>query len=330
LLVIERSVTTEIGKDLQKAAALLRLGLVVAIPTETVYGLAANALDPEAVTEIFAIKDRPFFDPLIVHSDSREKLAPYVESFPGWALSLTDRFWPGPLTVILHKRDIIPDLVTAGHPTVGVRIPDHPLTRELLSMLDIPLAAPSANPFGYVSPTTPEHVRAQLGGKISYILDGGPCTVGLESTIVAEIEGQVTILRLGGLSIEAIEEVIGRVHVNIASSSNPANPGSLESHYAPRTLLLLDEPTEEWLIGKKVGALRFQNVRAGIPEALQIVLSPNGDLREAARNFFGALRTLDELGLDVILAQELPEVSLGRAINDRLRRASAARAKVRE
>jgi L-threonylcarbamoyladenylate synthase len=197
-------------------------------------------------------------------------------------------------------------------------------------MLDFPLAAPSANPFGYVSPTTPEHVRAQLGGKISYILDGGPCTVGLESTIVAEVDGQVTVLRLGGLSVEEIERVVGQVHVNIASTSNPANPGSLESHYAPRTPLLLDAPSADSLNGKKVGALRFQSVREDIPEARQIVLSSSGDVREAARNFFGALRTLDGLELDIILAEELPEVSLGRAINDRLRRASAAREKIGE
>jgi L-threonylcarbamoyladenylate synthase len=321
---------TEIGKDIAKARALLEHGLTVAIPTETVYGLAANALDEDAVLQIFAIKDRPHFDPLIVHLAHSDQVISYATEFPEWAERLAERFWPGPLTIVLPKRDVIPDIVTSGIGTVALRVPSHPMTLDLLSTLEFPLAAPSANPFGYVSPTTAKHVMDQLGGKIPYILDGGECAVGVESTIVAELDGRITVLRLGGVSVEEIEELAGPV-VPIANCHLPikeeerrsTTPGSLESHYAPRTPIQLGPIDLSEYNPSEIGVLSFQTRYEGVPPEHQIVLSPHGDMREAAKYLFAAMRYLDSLKLKVILAEELPEVGIGRAVNDRLRRAAA-------
>lgn len=321
----ERKITTEIGKDVGKARVLLERGLAVAIPTETVYGLAANALDADAVAQIFEIKDRPHFDPLIVHSDSREKLSEHVRNFPDWAASLADRFWPGPLTLVLPKRESIPDIVTSGQDTVGIRVPAHPMTLELLGSLAFPLAAPSANPFGYVSPTTPQHVADQLDGKISYILDGGECSVGVESTIVTEVEGKLSILRLGGVSVEEIEGVVGPVQVQPSSSMAPVTPGTLESHYAPQTPIVLGPIDLSKYDLNEIGVLSYQTRYADVPVQNHVVLSPSGNIREAAKYLFAAIRYLDCLNVKVILAEELPDAGLGRAMNDRLRRASAKR-----
>jgi L-threonylcarbamoyladenylate synthase len=311
----------ETGKDIKKAKQLLEQGQLVAIPTETVYGLAANALDAEAVTRIFQVKNRPRFDPLIIHISSLEEVHRYAENIPGKAKDLAEAFWPGPLTLLLKKKSIIPDLVTAGLPTVGIRCPDHPLTRELLAALAFPLAAPSANPFGYVSPTTPKHVADQLGDKIPYILDGGPCQVGLESTIVGFHNGMGMVHRTGGLRIEEIEEVIGNVRLNIAATASPKTPGQLHSHYAPGKKLIAGNIEE--LIGQfpaeKTGILSF---RKNFQAPLQVILSPSGSLEEAARNLFSALRTLDESPAEIIIAEYVPDTGLGKAINDRLRRAA--------
>ena len=315
-------VQTSIGKDIAKACALLERGLLVAIPTETVYGLAANALNAEAVLHIFEVKQRPKFDPLIVHGANREQLSGYVDGFPEWAKTLADNFWPGPLTLILPKRSIIPDIVTSGLDTVAVRVPNSPLTQELLSLLDFPLAAPSANPFGYVSPTSAQHVMDQLGGKIPYILDGGQCEVGLESTIVAEESGKLHILRLGGISVEEIESVVGKVIVGTASPEVVHIPGSMKSHYATRTPLKLGSIDLTDYDLNTTGILSFQKRYDDIPVKNQLVLSPEGDLREASKNLFAAMRYLDALRLRIILAEEFPEIGLGRAINDRLRRAA--------
>jgi len=314
--------TTEIGKDIAKARALLERGLLVAIPTETVYGLAANALDENAVLQIFEVKNRPRFDPLIVHGADREHLSEYVVSFPDWAMTLADTFWPGPLTLVLPKRDIIPDLVTSGHDTVAVRVPLNPLTHELLTQLEFPLAAPSANPFGYVSPTTPKHVMDQLGGKISYILDGGECSVGIESTIIAEQNGSIHILRLGGTSVEEIESVVGPVNISTGQIDAGHTPGSMKNHYATRTPLVLGPIDLRNYDSSTTGILSFQKRYPEIPIEHQIVLSTSGDLRKASKYLFAAMRHLDSLNLKVILAEEFPETGLGRAINDRLRRAS--------
>src|SRR5690606_33298262 len=232
------------------------------LPTETVYGLAANAIDTDAVVKIFETKNRPSFDPLIVHTGSIEQLSKYTGSIDEELQKLADKFWPGPLTLLLNKKPIIPDLVTSGLDRVAVRIPDHPMAMELLLALDFPLAAPSANPFGYISPTKALHVQDKLGDKIRYILDGGNCEVGLESTIVGIEEGQTIIYRLGGTEVSAIEQVVGKVLILPQSSSNPKSPGMLKSHYAPKTPFILgnvEELAERYaLSGMKFGILSFE------------------------------------------------------------------------
>lgn len=311
--------------ELHKAAEILQRGGLVAIPTETVYGLAANALDPLAVARIFAAKDRPFFDPLIVHLAEAGWWRRVVSDFPPLARRLADRFWPGPLTLILPKSKDVPDLVTSGMPTVGIRVPDHPLTQQLLRLADIPVAAPSANPFGRLSPTTAEHVRQQLGNRIDLILDGGPCRVGVESTIVQVLGDQATLLRPGGISLEEIEELIGPIGRASASLQNqPTAPGMLDSHYAPRTKLkIVDRISIETPPGR-VGVLVFTGeFDQGGYTAVE-TLSPDGNLVEAAARFFQALHRLDQCGLDLILACPFPDQGLGRALNDRLRRAAHA------
>lgn len=314
-----------IGQDVQKAAKLLRSGQLVAIPTETVYGLAGNALNELAVSEIFSVKQRPSFDPLIIHLPNLEEAYKYVEGIPAVLLPLAKKYMPGPLTLLLQKRTLIPDLVTAGSSLVAIRIPIHPLTRTLLEMVGFPLAAPSANPFGYISPTTANHVAQQLGEKIPYILDGGPAEVGLESTIVGIENGEVTIFRKGGLSVEDIEAEVGPVRVKAHSSSNPQAPGMLKSHYAPATLFRINTSIEKVLEAyakEEVGYIAFRQKTEKVPVAQQIILAPNGDYKEAARHLFAAMRELDSKGFKIILAELLPEEDLGRAINDRLRRAA--------
>lgn len=313
-----------IGKDIAKVSELLKQGELVAIPTETVYGLAANALDSQAVLSIFETKQRPAFDPLIVHAHSLESLGRYVLDIPEKARWLAEAFWPGPLTLLLPKTHLIPDLVTAGLPTVAVRVPNHPLTLDLLSTLNFPLAAPSANPFGYISPTTAEHVAAQLGNKIPYILNGGECTVGIESTIVGFYDQTPTVMRLGGLRLEDIEAIIGQVATTLHSTSNPQAPGMLKGHYAPKKPLYLvsrEEMTRQQ-VSPETGFLLFErpNGLEGGPNHL--ILSPEGDFREAAHNLFAYLRELDHMPVREIWAEKLPDRDLGRAINDRLLRAS--------
>lgn len=311
-----------VGTSASEAAQLLSKGKLVVIPTETVYGLAANALNVDAVVSVFEVKGRPRFDPLIVHVPSWESAARYVKDVPAIAERLARTFWPGPLTILLPKQDIIPDLVTSGSQRVGLRCPDHPLTREVLNAIDFPLAAPSANAFGYLSPTTAAHVKKQLGHKIPYILDGGPCKVGIESTIIGWELDQPVIYRLGGVGVEAIEQVTGPVIVQAYSSSHPQAPGQLRRHYAPAKPFYLGKIDE--LIRKnkidRPGILTFQSKRR---ETHSFTLSATGDLHEAARNLFGMLRELDQLDVQAVVAEEVPDRGLGRAINDRLRRAAA-------
>lgn len=311
----------EIGTDIKKAIGLLTAGELIAIPTETVYGLAGNALNPSSVAKIFEVKGRPQFDPLIVHVPNFSATERYAQNIPEEAKRLAEVFWPGPLTLLLSKKNIIPDLVTSGLDTVGLRCPDHTVAQSLLAAIPFPLAAPSANPFGYVSPTRPEHVEEQLGKKIPYILDGGPCKVGVESTIIGFESDQPVIYRLGGITQEQIESIIGKVMVRTHSTSNPKSPGQLQSHYAPRKKVILGDLNE--LLKKyssdAAGVLSFRH-DFNLP--FQFILSPAGDLNEAAQNLFTALRSLDKMPLDVILAEEVPDNGLGRAINDRLRRAA--------
>lgn len=318
---------SEISRNTSAAATLLQEGALVAIPTETVYGLAANALDPKAVAEIFRVKERPAFDPLIIHLADQQSLERYCVEIPDSFHLVYDQFCPGPISFVLKKKPVVPDLVTAGHPTVAVRFPQHPLTRELLAQLDFPLAAPSANKFGGVSPTEAQHVAEQLGPEIPMILDGGPCPIGLESTILDLSGEKPLVLRLGGLSLEQLEDCLGaKVAYTKSSSSNPKAPGMLSAHYSPGIPVVFGALAENL---KKVdrqrsGSISFCKKVAGIPMEQQRILSPTGDLKEAAQKLFGALRSFKGADIEVILAEEFPNEGLGRAINDRLRRASAS------
>ena len=317
----------EIGTDILAAASLLRAGELVAIPTETVYGLAGNAFQADVVAKIFEVKNRPSFDPLIIHVSSMEQISSFTQGIPEPLFQLASKYWPGPLTILLPRTSLVPDLVTSGLDTVAVRIPDHPLTQSLLSELDFPLAAPSANPFGYISPTNANHVNDQLGKKISYILDGGPCSIGLESTIVGMEKGNVIVYRLGGLDISSIEQVVGKVKLVGHSSSNPLSPGMLKSHYSPSKKFILgdlDELVSKYLEKEiSFAVLSFQKTFKQVSPKLQVVLSPTGDLTEAAKNLFAGMRVLDSMDVSVILSELMPSKGLGLAINDRLKRASA-------
>ncbi|MDC0261698.1 L-threonylcarbamoyladenylate synthase [Planctomycetaceae bacterium] len=324
--------TASLGTDINHAAQLLRAGSLVAFATETVYGLGADATNVDAVAKVFAAKGRPTFDPLIVHLAGVDQLASVVATIPDAAQKLMDFFWPGPMTLLFPKKSLIPDLVTAGLETVAVRIPSHPLALELLKAADVPVAAPSANKFGSISPTTAQHVADQLGDEVDYILDGGSCSVGLESTIVSCLSDNIEVLRLGGLSVEQIEAVIGPVTLKQASSdpgkqaeesSAQLAPGMLKRHYAPNKLLVVvDSLSDIELQPADVLLLPWELVN--VPKDLhQEILSERQDLTECAAHFFSALRRLDASDADRIVAVRFPEEGLGRALNDRLERASA-------
>lgn len=319
-----------IGTDLDTAAEILKKGDLVAIPTETVYGLAANAFDANAVTRIFKVKNRPLFNPLIIHTDSLEKLRHWGLQLPEKMLKLAARFSPGPLTYVIPKSDRIPDIVTAGTDAVAVRIPNHPLTLELLSKLDFPLAAPSANPSGFVSPTNAWHVNEQLGDQLSYILNGGNCEVGVESTIVSFLDEPPVLLRHGGISREQIEATIGTIIDKPGEASgrivtdNPVAPGQLARHYATLHQLIHGDPKKyfNYFNADRIAVIVFSSIYEEVPASNQVVLSHNRNLDEAAQNLFAAMREVDKMDVDVILAEKFPDEGLGRAINDRLKRAS--------
>ncbi len=312
------------GGALAAAARALRGGGVVAFPTETVYGLGADAFNAEAVARIFELKGRPRFDPLIVHVASVREADRVLAAIPDAARDLMRRFWPGPLTLVLPKRGELPDLVTAGLPNAAVRMPAHPLARRLLEEAGTPIAAPSANRFGRTSPTTAAHVRRQFPKGLDGLLDGGPCPVGVESTILGfDPDGGPRLLRPGGLPLEELEAVLGPVRTGRLETTGPCPaPGLLAAHYAPHTPLRFDPHTPRpaggawgWLgTGRPVEPARYAVVESlGAPD----------DLRTAAAQLFAALHRLDEQGLDGIDAYSVPETGLGRAINDRLRRAAA-------
>lgn len=317
--------------DIRLAAQALREGRLVAFPTETVYGLGADALNEYAVAGVFAAKERPEFDPLIVHLADTIFLKQVVSDIPPVAQALCRQFWPGPLTLVLPKQEKIPDLVTSGAPTVAVRVPDHPMARQLLLEAGIPIAAPSANRFGQLSPTTARHVAEQLDGRIDWILEGGPCRVGVESTVVRPVDDTVEVLRFGGITIEALEACLGRpvrIAPPVIDEQTPAvSPGTLASHYAPTVPLALLSPADSIRPPEgPIGWLAFR-VKPDLsrPGDFVEILSPEGDLQTAAANFFAALRRLDAAGVFLIIAEPVPEEGLGRALNDRLRRAAAPR-----
>ncbi|HEV7998847.1 MAG TPA: L-threonylcarbamoyladenylate synthase [Planctomycetaceae bacterium] len=322
--------TADIGTDTARAASILAAGGLVAFATETVYGLGANAYDGRAAARIFEAKGRPRFDPLIVHLGAIDWLPDVAALVPPLAQRLIDAFWPGPLTLVLPKTDRIPDLVTSGLPTVGVRMPAHSLTLELLRRANVPVAAPSANLFGHVSPTTAQHVAEQLGERIDYILDGGPCSVGVESTILNVSGDHPTLLRPGGLAVELIEAEIGAIRLpgplsneNVSNENEPQlSPGRLMRHYATRTPLVIADREQVPPANQRVGLLTLVAEAGDERYAVVEVLSKRGDLAEAATHLFAAMRRLDARGLDLIIARPVLESGLGRAINDRLRRAA--------
>lgn len=313
---------TATGQDLRLAADWLRRSELVAIPTETVYGLAGNALDDRAIVKIFETKERPLYNPLIIHVGHPDQINDLIVSPDAEVRALIDAFWPGPLTLLLDRTPRVPDLVCAGLPRVAVRMPDHGLTLALIQTCGFPLAAPSANLFGRISPTTAEHVKSQLAGRIPYILDGGPCRVGVESTILGREDGVWKIYRRGGVTMADLEPVIGPVEV-VTTSEVPEAPGMLPWHYAPETPLTIGDTPPPG--AKRVGLLRFRKAMPGVPEEHQFILAPDGDLRSAARRLYEGLHHLDALHLDQLLAEPVPEEGIGRAINDRLRRAATPR-----
>lgn len=302
--------------ELRHAAELLRAGRLVAFPTETVYGLGANALSAEAVARIFEAKGRPHTSPLIVHVASPESANEVVAAWPAAAAKLADRFWPGPLTFVLPKQPVVPDIVTAGLATVGVRVPSHPVALALLRECGLPLAAPSANRFTQLSPTTSEHVRRSLGDRVDYVLDGGPCTVGIESTVIS-LASEPTILRPGGISRAQIESIIGPVSVTTEVKEGAhASPGMHAKHYSPRTTLIL---TDGDIPASGLGIyLRLSRDPQREIESIQMPITPAA----YAASLYATLHHLDQRGLDWIAVEAPPSTPEWTAIADRLRRAA--------
>lgn len=316
---------TIVSKDISKAVQILNNDDVVAIPTETVYGLAANIYSEKGIRKIFEIKQRPLFNPLIVHVHSLEKAEELVSDFPEKAKKLAKAFWPGSLTLVLKKKSHIPDLITAGKDTVAIRMPNHPVTLSLLKELSFPLAAPSANPFGCISPTKASHVEGYFKNSISMVLEGGDCKNGIESTIIGFENNEPVLYRLGSISIEDINDVIGAIKIRNKKELAPEAPGMLARHYAPKTKTYLVEDIETFIQGhknKKIGVIRFSGtMNLSNIEAFE-VLSESGDLKEAASKLYSTLHKLDTLNLDMIVAEVFPDYGLGKTINDRLLRAT--------
>jgi L-threonylcarbamoyladenylate synthase len=312
-----------ITPKVQEAAALLKKGKVVAIPTETVYGLAANALDESAVAAIFELKNRPHFNPLIVHIASNYDLDLIAKEIPETARKLMKHFWPGPLTLVLNKTALVPDLVTAGKQTVAIRMPDHPIAQLLLEQTGFPLAAPSANPFGAISPTRSSHVDFMFGPELELILEGGACTHGIESTIIGFNDDQPVIYRLGALSKEEIEAVTGPLDMQTRAAV-PLAPGMLDKHYSPRTPAFLVEDPALWVSkieAWKVAYLLYKDHLENVPFEYQYVLAHQGNLKVAMRNLYAAMHDLDAKGYDILVFERFPDSGVGQAINDRLQRA---------
>lgn len=302
----------------------LQQGDLIGLPTETVYGLAANVFNSNAVSQIFTTKKRPTSNPLIVHVASISQARALVKRFPEKANQLAKAFWPGPLTMILPKSQTVSPLVTANQENVAIRIPNHPIALNLLNQLDFPLVAPSANPFKRISPTSAEHVDSYFPS--IYTLDGGACQSGVESTIVGFEGDEVVLMRHGAISIEAIESCVGRILNRTSITEKALVPGQHKKHYAPTCDLIVTYEPLFMLSAvkqKKVGILWYKAVQIeSIHVDVNMVLAPSGDLAEAAKNLFASLHTLDAMGLDLIIVERLPSHGLGITINDRLDRAA--------
>lgn len=309
------------ASDIARAADILRDGGTVIFPTETVYGLGADGLNPRGVARIYEIKKRPLDHPLILHVGDLEEVLPLVETVPYAAQSLIETFWPGPLTLVLKRSDTIPAIVCGGLPSIAIRVPSHPVARALLTELKRPIAAPSANSFGHLSSTQTAHA-ASLFESVDAVIEGGKSHVGVESTIVSFLEDTPCLLRAGGIPSEAIEAVLGRIN-RAAPHSKSIAPGMLASHYAPRTPLQFIRSTESFHTPvTNYGILAFDQIPKNTHARAAAVLSPERDLNEAAAELFSALHKLDAQGLSTIYAFEFPNEGLGVAINDRLKRAS--------
>ncbi|MHB9068740.1 MAG: L-threonylcarbamoyladenylate synthase [Sedimentisphaerales bacterium] len=308
--------------QIKRAAQAIKSGQPIAFPTETVYGLGANAYDENAVKKIYDLKKRPNKNPLIVHIASIDQLECCATEIPEKAHLLTRKFWPGPLTIVLKKKSCIPDIVTSGLDSVAIRMPDHRVALSLIMNSGVPIAAPSANRFGYVSPTQADHVKEQFGSDLNIVLNDGSCRVGLESTIVSFLEQSPVLLRPGGISLERIESVIGTVCLNPSNEITPLSPGRLPSHYAPKTPLIITDDPAALSLHYRVGFLSFSsNCNADLYAAIEI-LSKSGDLDEAASNLYAAIQRLDNLNLDILVTTSVVNEGIGKAINDRLLRAS--------
>lgn len=316
--------------DIEKAAGVLRAGGLVAFPTETVYGLGANAEDPAAVARIYQAKGRPPSHPLIVHLGGAEQLGDWVDAVPETARLLAERFWPGPLTLVLRRGGRVSPAATGGLDTVAVRVPDHPVARALLTEFGGGVAAPSANRFGSISPTTADHVRAELGDAVDFVLDGGPCEVGVESTIVDATGDVPAVLRPGGVAREDLEAVLDQP-LAVHATSSVRVPGQHPSHYAPRARLVLVEPEKVVVeaelaqeLGRSVGVL-LPPAFADTPVNAHAVVPVPDSVRSYAQGLYGYLRELDRQGCDLIVASLPDEDGLGLAIANRLGRAAGPR-----
>ena len=313
--------------NMERAARIIREGGIVSFPTETVYGLGADVFNAEGVIKIFEAKKRPFFDPLIAHIADIEQIEKLCADIPGRAMDIAAKFWPGPLTIVVPRSSSVPDIATSGLSTVAVRMPDHPVALELIRLSGTSIAAPSANPFGYLSPTRAGHVLKGLGDSIDMIIDGGPCTVGVESTIIKIEDSRTILLRPGGISLEQLEPVTGPVITGENLSDITEAPGQLPYHYSPSKIVRIFESAEAMDFSSEDTAfLLFRECDRNIIEPADPanieILSPSGDLREAAANIFSALHRLDSLPVSRIHAEAIPETGLGRAIMDRLKKAS--------
>ena len=313
-----------VGKSIKESINNLKKGKIVVIPTETVYGLGVNALDQDAVDKVFKLKKRPYYDPLICHTDSINKVKEFVKTFPRKAEILAKNFWPGPLTILLEKKKIIPDITTSKLKRVGFRIPNNKLTLGVLEKINFPVAAPSANPFGYISPTLPKHILNMFKNDISYILDDGGCSVGIESTIVGFENKKTLVYRVGGITIEKLEKVIGKVEIFEKNITFPKSSGMLKNHYSPKKDLIIGEikTLMKKYKNNKIGILSYNKYYEGINLKNQIILSKNLNLEEASRNLYKSLHLLDNMNVDLILTSLLPNHDIGKSINDRIIKAS--------
>ncbi|MCF8449982.1 MAG: threonylcarbamoyl-AMP synthase [Taibaiella sp.] len=315
---------TEIGKDISRAKQLLDNEEIVAIPTETVYGLAANAFSEIAINKVYKAKNRPSSNPLIVHVGNKEAIYELASEVNIKAELLIEKFMPGPLTILLPKSQLVPEIVTSGLPHIAIRMPAHTVALELLNSLNYPLAAPSANPFGYISPTTANHVFCQMKSKIPYILDGGHCKAGIESTIIGFKNNIPVLHRMGSITVEEIEQIVGEVVLNSEHKVTMA-PGNLEKHYSPRTPVILSIDLSEIIdkfSDKYIGLITYDSYCPDLPEVQQIMLGKSTNLYEIAHNLYAAMHKMDLSGFDFIVIKKLPDEGIGKSINDRLNRAS--------